>query len=182
MGWFLSNKDFEKKDERKLEELFKEASRYGAVLALLHFDAHGKEADAVKDSLVDFLGRMTKEPGVLYCKGEIDDVVGSAEEGFSSTAEVKVLAENFAVMLSLAMRYGPVAVEIMEPREIKMGIQEMQDVLLSASAISKEYAAYVVQKVWGPEELEKYKERLQKQVEEGRKLREKAEHHQNEKK
>ncbi|HLC37974.1 MAG TPA: hypothetical protein VJI71_00810, partial [Candidatus Norongarragalinales archaeon] len=160
MAWFLSNKDFDQKDERKLESLFKEASKYGAILALMHFDGHGKEADAVKDSLVDFISRLTKEPGVLYCKGEIDDVVGSKEEGFSSAAEVKVLAENFAVMLSLTMRYGPVAVEVLEPSEIKLGVQEMQDVLLSSSAISKEYASYVVQKVWGPEELEKYKERL----------------------
>src|SRR3989344_2722117 len=71
MGWLMSNKDFESTDERKLEELFKEAVRYGAVLSLFHFDAHAKEPNAVKDSLVDFVSRMTKEEGVLYCKAEI---------------------------------------------------------------------------------------------------------------
>jgi hypothetical protein len=175
MGWFFSNKDFENADEKKLDGLFKEASRYGAILALLHFDAHGKESNVVKDSLVDFVSRLTKEKGVLYCKGEIDEVLDNGDGSFSSTAEVRVLTESFAKMLEVSMRYGPLAIEIIEPTEVKLNIQEMQDVLLSASALSKEYASYVVQKVWGPEELEKYKERLQKQTEEGRKKREEAE-------
>src|SRR3989344_6539679 len=175
MGWFFSNKDFENADEKKLEGLFREAARYGAVLAILHFDAHGKESNAVKDSLVDFVSRLTKEKGVLYCKGEIDEVLDNGDGTFSTTAEVKILTENFPKMLEVSMRYGPAAIEILEPSEIKLNVQEMQDVLLSASSLSKEYASYVVQKVWGPEELEKYKERVQKQVEEGKRLREKAE-------
>ena len=175
MSWLMSNKDFESKDERKLEELFKEAVRYGAVLSLFHFDAPSKEPNAVKDSLVDFVSRMTKEEGVLYCKGEIAEVIGSEAEGFSSTAEVKLLAEDFPATLRLSMRYGPVAVEILEPSGLKLTVGEMQDLLLSASEISKQYAAYVVEKIWGPEELEKYKARMATHMEEGKKLREKAE-------
>ncbi|MEM4255396.1 MAG: hypothetical protein QXR53_03645 [Candidatus Norongarragalinales archaeon] len=175
MGWLVSKKDFEVEDERKLEPLFKEAVEYGAVLSVLHFDAHAKESNAVKDSLVDFLSRLTKEEGVLYCKGEIEETVGSEQEGFSSTAEVKILTDSFPTLLRISMRYGPVALEILEPREIKMNVPEMQDLLLSASEISKQYASYVVEKIWGKEELEKYRERVMRQLEEGRKLREKAE-------
>lgn len=175
MSWFISKKEFENEDERKLEKLFKEAIGYGAVMALMHFDVHGKEKEPVKDSLVDFLSRLTKEEGVLYCKGEIDEVVGSEEEGYSSNAEVKLLTNNFSTMLLVSMRYGPIAVEILEPAEIKFNIQEMQDLLLTGSEISKQYASFVVEKVWGPEQLEKYRERVTKQMQEGRKLREKAE-------
>ncbi|HLD62974.1 MAG TPA: hypothetical protein VI875_03840 [Candidatus Norongarragalinales archaeon] len=175
MGWLISKKDFEGNDERKLEPLFKEAVGYGAVLSIMHFDAHSKEANAVKDSLVDFLARLTKEEGVLYCRGEIEEVVGSESEGFSSNAEVKILTDSFPTLLRLTMRYGPVALEILEPRELKLDIPSMQDLLLSASEISKQYASYVVEKVWGKEELEKYRERITRQMQEGRKLREKAE-------
>jgi len=175
MGWLISKKDFEGSDERKFEPLFKEAIGYGAVLSTLHFDAHAKEANAVKDSLVDFLARLTKEEGVLYCKGEIEEVMESEQGGFSSNAEVKILTDSFPTLLRITMRYGPVALEIIEPREIKLDIPGMQDLLLSASEISKQYAAYVVEKIWGKEELEKYRERVTKQIEEGRKLREKAE-------
>ncbi|MFH1056944.1 MAG: hypothetical protein V1717_04080 [Candidatus Micrarchaeota archaeon] len=175
MGWFLSKKDFENDDERKLEPMFKEAIGFGAVRVVFHFDAHGKEENTVKDSLVDFVSRLTKEEGVLYCKGEIDEVVGSESEGFSSNAEVKLLTDSFSTLLRMALRYGPVGVEIIQPTELKLNTQEMQDLLLSASEISKQYAAYVVEKVWGKEELEKYKERIAKQLEEARKLREKAE-------
>jgi len=175
LGWFFSKKDFEESDERKLEPLFKEAVGYGAVLGIFHFDAHGKEANVVRDSLLDFVARLAKEEGVLYCKGEIDEVVGSESEGFSSNAEVKLLTDGLSTTLRLAMRYGPVAIEILEPSEVKLNVQEMQDLLLSASEISKQYAAFVVEKVWGKEELEKYKERVSKQLGEARKLREEAE-------
>ncbi len=175
MGWLISKKDFEGNDERKLEPLFKEAVGYGAVHAIMHFDAHSKEANAVKDSLVDFLSRLTKEEGVLYCKGEIEEVVGSESEGFSSAAEVKILTDSFPTLLRISMRYGPVALEIMEPKELKLTVLEMQDLLLSASEISKQYASYVVEKIWGKEELDKYRERVMKQMEEGRRLRENAE-------
>ena len=175
-NWFnFSNKEFENADERKLESLFKEAGRYGAVLSLMHFDAHGKESQKVKDSLVDFLSRLAKEQGVLYCKGEIEDVLDDGQGNFSSNAEVKILCENFPKTLEISMRYGPVAIEVLEPGEIKLSIQEMQDVLLRASALSKEYASFVVNKIWGPEELERFKERTQKQIEEARKRREQAE-------
>lgn len=175
MAWFMPKKDFENTDERKLESMFDEAVGYGAILVTMHFDVHSKDANAVKDSLVEFLSRLAQEQGVLYSKGEIDEVIGSEEEGFSSNAEVKVLADNFGTMLVLAMRYGPIAIEINKPTEIKLGAQEMQDLLLIGSEISKQYASYVVQKVWGEEELEKYRDRVTKQLQEGRKMREKAE-------
>ena len=174
-NWFFSNKDFSDKDERKLEELIKEAVKYGAVHSTFHFDVHGKEAQAVKDTLVDVLARLTNEEGILYAKGEVEEPIGSEAEGYTSTAEAKVLTENFALTLKISMRYGPAAVEIIEPHSLKLGVQEMQDLLLSASEISKQYASYVVEKLWGKEELEKYKERVEKQIEQGRKLREKAE-------
>ncbi len=174
-AWFPPKKDFESGDERKLESLFNEAVSYGAVLAIMHFDVHGKEKEAVRDSLVEFLSRLSKEQGVLYSKVEIDEAIGGEEEGFSTNAEVKILADNFGTMLLLSMRYGPVAVEIVKPTEIKLGAQEMQDLLLVGSEVSKQYAAYVVQKVWGAEELEKYRDRVTRQLQEGRKLREKAE-------
>ena len=176
MAWsFFGNKDFENVDEKKLEGMIAEASRYGAVYAVLHFDAHGKESESVKNSLVDFLSRLTKEKGVLYCKGEIDEVLDDGKGSFSATAEVKILAENVSKMLDVCMRYGPVAIEILEPKEIKLKALDLQDLLLMASAVSKEYASYIVQKVWGPEELEKYKLRVQQQVEQGKKLVDNAE-------
>lgn len=175
MSWFISKKEFENEDQHKLEKLIKEAVGYGAILALMHFDVHGKEKEPIKDTLVDLVSRLAKEEGVLYCKGEIDEVVGSEEEGYSSNAEVKVLTDNFSTMLLLSMRYGPIAAEILEPTEIKLNTQEMQDLLLTGSEISKQYASFVVEKVWGPEQLEKYRERVTKQMQEGRKLREKAE-------
>ncbi len=79
--------------ERELDELFDKATKRGAVLATLHFDSHGKDAEAVRSSLVEFVARLTKEKGVLYCKGKVEAAV---ETGglYSSCAEVTMLTDK----------------------------------------------------------------------------------------
>lgn len=88
-----------KYSQKELERLIEETTRYGAVYAYLHFDAHGKDEDTVKHSLVDLVDRITKEQGVLYCVGEVLEPYrrggalkpeGNANAGEKETGKVKL--------------------------------------------------------------------------------------------
>ncbi len=159
--------------EGELDELFDKASKEGAVLALVHFDAHGPDEKTVRDLLVDIVSRLTKEQGVLYCKGEIEESI-STQELYSSCAEAKIMTESFQDLLNLSLKYTPIAVEILKPREIRLTLEEAQSCLLDASQTSQDYTNYVLQKVLPPEELAKFNEKLKRHAEIGAKLVEKA--------
>ncbi len=159
--------------EAELDALFEKAAKEGAVLALLHFDAHGPDEKTVRDLLVDSVSRLTKEPGVIYCKGEIEESIQS-QELYSSCAEVKVMAESFQDILNVCLKYTPIAAEILKPNEIRLSLEEAQSCLLDASQTSQDYTNYVLQKVLPPEELQKFNEKLKRHAEIGAKLVEKA--------
>ncbi|MFA6048778.1 MAG: hypothetical protein WC792_02420 [Candidatus Micrarchaeia archaeon] len=165
--------DTKEYSESELDALFDKAAKEGAVLALLHFDAHGADEKTVRDLLVDLVSRLTKERGVLYCKGEIEESIAT-EKLYSSCAEVKMMAETFQDLLNLSLRYTPIAIEILKPREIRLSLEDAQSCLLDAAQTSQDYTNYVLQKVLPPEELAKFNDKLKRHAEIGAKLVEKA--------
>ena len=161
-------------DEKKLEDLFKQAAQRGAVLALYHFDAHGKDQETVKNTLIEFVSRLSNEPGVLYCKGEIEAAI-EREGMFSCASEVKILGENLNVLFNLALRYGPIAIEVLAPNEMRLDVQEIQNLLLDASQTSQDYANYILEKLVKPEDREMLQQKIQRRAELGKQLKEKHE-------
>jgi hypothetical protein len=174
MGFF-NKEDYEGKGERKLDELFDQACRQGAVLAVFHFDAHGQDAEKVKTTLVEFASRISKESGLVYCKGEIDTNVLEKDGMFSTTAEVKLLAESLRILLDLSLKYGPVAIEILKPNEVRLTIDEVQNLLVDASLIAQEYASFIIQHSLKGQDLEDYKKRLERRSELGKELMQESE-------
>jgi hypothetical protein len=168
----------EKYSEKDLEELFEEAAKRGAVLAILHFAVQGPNKEAVKNALVDFTAKLTVEKGVLYCRGEIEEAIETAiekENVYSTFSEVKILAEKFEVLLKIALKYGPGAVEILKPRKIVLETDEAQALLLDASEAIQEYARFVMEKIMGKEEFTRFAEHLKKRQESGKKMLEESE-------
>ncbi len=166
---YFNKKEYEHATERDLDELFKEAARRGAVLAVMHFDAHGRTPEFAKNFLVEFISRLTKEPGVLYCKGEIEAALES-EGVYSTCSEVRVLVERLSVLFDVAMRYGPIAVEIVEPQEFKLDLQETQNLILDVSKMSMDYSRYILEKTMKPEEAAFLREKALRRAEFGRQL------------
>ena len=164
---------FRETPEDKLEKLFDEACKQGAVLVLLHFDAHGKEQKAVADALVEFTGRLTKEEGVLYCKGEVDEPIEN-NGLWSSNAEVRMLASGLPALIYLCFRYGPIGVEVEKPGKLELSANDIQGVLLDASKISNDYSRYIFEQVLPPEKQKELMKHFDERAEKGRKLRENA--------
>lgn len=159
--------------ERELEELIDKATKEGAVYAILHFDAHGKDKEAVKHSLVDFVGRLTKEPGVIYCKGNIEESI-EYHELYSSYTEVEIIVDSFSTLVRIAVKYGPIAVEIEKPDEIKLTIEEAQGLVLDVSQAAQDYTTFILKKTLKPEERKNIELQLKRRAEIGKMLKEKA--------
>ena len=170
----------QKYSEKDLKALIEETTRHGAIHAMMYFDAHGKDADAVKGSLVEFVSALTGEKGVIYCKGEVLEPFArplpvakegeKPEEGFTTSAQVEILTDSFNKMLDVCLRYGPVGVEVLDPQEVKLSLEDVHALLLDASTHSQEYTAYIVKNVLKGDELERFRARLKDRSEMGKKL------------
>jgi len=164
----------EKPSQKDVEKLMDDATKVGAVKAVLYFDAQGTDKEALQNSLVDFIGRLTKEKGVLYCSGEIAGAVEADDKGnYSTYSEVQILTKNFSVLHNIALTYGPVSIEIAKPAEIKLNLDEAQAVLLDASQSSQDFVNYIMDKTLKPEDKAKHAEQLKRRAELGKELREK---------
>lgn len=172
--WFTKKKEefSEVKTEADLDRLFEEASKAGAVLASMHFDAHSAKKEICTTSLVEFISRLSKEEGVLYCKGEIEEPIERGGE-YSTSAEVKLMTVSFHILHFLCLRYSPIGVEVILPEKISMKLDEAHALLLDASQVSHEFSEFILSKSMSAEEKKLFDERMKWRAEVGKKLMEK---------
>lgn len=171
---FDKNVFTEKKNitEKDLEALFDEATKRGAVLAHLFFDAHGPTEESVRNSLVDLVSRISQEKGVLYCRGEVEKAV--EKDGLlSSFTEVKILCDHFITLVNVALKYGPVASDLVKPKEVRLELDEAQRLLLDISQASQDYTTYILSNVLPESERVQLQEQVKRRAEFGKELREK---------
>ncbi len=137
--------------KKSLEEIVREKVSEGGIHATLYFDVHGNSVEALRNIMVDFVGRLSKERGVVFAIGEIEKPI---EDGdlHSTYGEVRVLTEDFAGMVNVCINYGPVGVEILDPLGVKLTAGEAQTVLLNVSTASQNFTKLLMEKVLSPQE------------------------------
>ncbi|MBM3229324.1 hypothetical protein FJZ26_02735 [Candidatus Parvarchaeota archaeon] len=144
----------------------------GGVYALLYFDMYSNDQAQLQNALVGFIAKLNGAHGVKYVYGEVDKPV-QAEQLWSTTAEVKVLAVDFRSLAQLCSLYGPLGIEILKPNEINLRLSEAQSMLLDVSTMLKEMNAQLVNKVLDEKQRAEYEKRMAQRAALGKQLMEK---------
>ena len=161
--------------QKSVDQITDNAISDGGYLALVYFDLHAKTADEVKNIMVGFIGKLTREKGVIYAVGEIDSPM--EKEGlFSTWAEVKLLASDFATLVRVAAQYSPIGVEILRPDKVELALGDAQGVLLDVSQTSQNFTRMIMERMLSKEEVESYRAKMSSRAELGKKLLEKSRH------
>jgi hypothetical protein len=155
--------------EKSVDDMTEDAIREGGFLTLLYFDLHGKSAESVKNVMVGFISKLTREKGVVYAVGEIDSPI---EKGgmFSTWAEVKLLASDFPTLVRIASQYSPIGIEILKPGKVEIPLGDAQGLLLDISQTSQNFTRYIMDKVLPADEKEDFSRKMEQREELGRKL------------
>lgn len=159
--------------ENDIEKLIEETTKHGAIYCDMYFDAHGENEKDVQAGLVEFITRLTAEKGVIYCKGQVLEAFSRPVNGttiYSTSANVKLLCDNFNKLHDLCLRYSPVGLDIVMPRTIKLTLEEAHSLLLDASTSTTEYSRLILQRISKPEDLTKSEESFRRRAEIGKKL------------
>ena len=159
--------------KKSVSEITDEAIANGAFLTLLYFDLHAKSAEETKNLMVGFLARLAKEKGVIYALGEIDQPI---ERGgvWSTWAEVKLLAQDFATLVRLASQYSPIGVEILRPGKVELQLADAQAILLDVSQTSQNFTRLIMERVLSEEEKAEFTKKMEARAELGAKLLQKG--------
>jgi len=159
--------------EKSIDELTDEAIENGGYLCRVYFDLHAKSADEVRNLMVGFISRLTKETGVIYAVGEIDSPL--ERDGVHSTwAEVKLLAQDFPTLVRIAAQYSPIGIEIARPGRVSLSLGDAQGILLDVSQASQNFTRTIMERVLSKEEREEYAKKMLSRAELGKKLLEKG--------
>lgn len=155
--------------ERDIEKLIEKTVKDGGVLALLYFDLHGNQKEALQNLGVGFVQKLLQEPGVLYAQGEIDEPMESGGL-FSTSIEVKVLTANIPTLARLCGSYSPFSIEILKPGEFVLSVADLHEILMFFGATTHDYRKYITERVATPEERERYKRTIEQRIKMGEKL------------
>jgi len=144
----------------------------GGVYAALYFDIHTKSKEKAQEIGAGFVETLLKEPGAVYAIGEIDEPIQN-DDLFSTTVEIKFLAQSFPHLVNIVAIHSPFSVEIIAPDELHLSLDQAHTMLANISTTTSDYKKYIIERVTSPEDMEKYKKILEQKAELGKKLLEK---------
>ncbi len=125
----------------------------GAVLGKIYLGVQGNDMDAAKDALEKTVHeRLMSENHIKVTEIKMYDIIKDGkEDNFSGVSEIELLADEYRWFINTVLRYGPSAVEILEPAEIKLNAEQMHSIVADAADFSHIYSQQMIQMLKDPE-------------------------------
>ncbi|NOX71991.1 MAG: hypothetical protein GXO64_04850 [Candidatus Micrarchaeota archaeon] len=129
--------------KEKVEKRMKE----GWIKTWMMIEVMAISPEAAKSALEGHVEKMKNEEGTLLYKkqyGEVKKVekpLPNVAEGYSYVVEFEYLVSDYDRLMTIVMNYGPSSVEILEPSEIRMTLDQAQGALNSVSAMMHKFAS-----------------------------------------
>jgi hypothetical protein len=118
----------------------------GSILARLFIEVQGNDKDACQKALErTIFDSLSAEQSVDMLNVKFFELTKDDEKGFfSGVVEVRLLFRDFRWFVNVVMRYGPSAMEIIEPHEVRMGLDQMQSILADVSEMSQTFTSQIL--------------------------------------
>jgi hypothetical protein len=159
-----------------VKKITEKTIKEGGVLATLYFDIHAKTKEDVQKLGAGFLEHFIKTPGVVYAVGEINEPIENEEgKNVSSSIEVKILTRNFLTLANICLEHSPFSVEINQPDNIVLPLNQAIELLGQLSVTTAEYKKNFLMRLATPQELAELQKQLALRAEMGKRLLEKGE-------
>lgn len=129
------------------ESEVREKLRNGWIKSRIYLEVMATDKKLTEDSLKDHIKRMkdVKDAAILNEKyeetQEIKDPPREIKQAFSQVAQLELLAKDVDVLLYIVILYAPSAIEILEPADLKVGIEQVQTIMNSVADLVHRFAA-----------------------------------------
>ena len=99
------------------------------------------------EAMQEHIKKLDNDSRIKVYKKQLSDIkkiekpLKGVKEGFSLTADIELVVQNFDNIVQIVLEYGPSSIEVLDPKNIKMGMGEAQGVLNSISQMMHRFAA-----------------------------------------
>lgn len=134
--------------EKKFNEDVDVAERVkeGSVLTTLYLEVQGNDEKAAKEAIEKTVfEKMAVDKYLTLLEAKMFEIKKDEEAGsYSGVAEVKLLTPDFRWFINAIMRYGPSAIEIIEPEKYTLSPDEMHSLVADVSEIVHAYTTQIM--------------------------------------
>lgn len=125
----------EKSDKEKQQKI-KEKLSQGYIRCHFIFEIVGKPAEYIEQIMDLLLKQLEKEPNILLISRSLNKSANykDSEDLFTTFSETEILIESFKRLVQIIFDYMPSSIEIFEPEEIRMKIQDLNLLVNELSA------------------------------------------------
>ena len=119
----------------------------GWIEAWFGIEAMAVKEDIVKQSLEAHINKLSSTPDVLVYEtkfGEVQKVdkpLKNWEVGYSQIVELKLFVKNLLTLIKVIMLYGPSSIEILGPKDLKITIEETQNISNVIATLVQQFAS-----------------------------------------
>jgi hypothetical protein len=134
----------------------------GGVLAKIYLEVQGTDLEAAKLALENTVQtRLTKEETLTVLQIQMYDILkDETAEFFSGVAEIELIADDFRSFIKTILSYGPAAVEIVEPTEVKLTADMMHAVVADIADFTHLYSQHIINMLKDPERKALYEKMM----------------------
>lgn len=117
------------------------------VIALSLTEVVAVRQDVATSALQKLLEQIKAEKGIAVAKEKMEAPVKlenppkHVPEAYSQIMELELEFENFKRVFEYVMKYGPSALEIMEPKEMRVNLNEAQELVNRLATFMHRFAA-----------------------------------------
>jgi hypothetical protein len=118
----------------------------GCLHARMFLEVQGNDKEACKNALErTVFDSLVAEENVTVLNVKFYELQKDAkDEFFSGVVEIDLLFRDFRWFVNVTMRYGPSAIEIIEPHHVKINLDEMQSILADVSELSQTFSSQIL--------------------------------------
>lgn len=131
----------------ELKDEIKKKRKDDWIEAWFAIEALAVSEDVVKASLEKHIEKLSKAKDAFVYEKKFSDIkevekpLKNVEKGFSQIVEIKLFVKNLFSMISIVMLYGPSSIEILGPKDMKISIEEMQNIVNTLAGVVHQFAS-----------------------------------------
>lgn len=130
-----------------LDEEIKEKVGKGWLHAKLFFEILGANEEVVKKSLAGHVEKLKRMDNIKFVSQKMSEVErvenlkGTDASGYSQIADVELLVNSLEELMLMVIFFGPSSVEILAPKEVRVGMESAQAMANAVAEMMHRYAA-----------------------------------------
>lgn len=133
------------------KEEIKELEEKGWIKTWMAFEVQGISKEVVESAIKQHIDKIKNEKNTNVFKEDFKKVIKikappqfkqkKINNLYSKIVEITLLTQDFETLVNIVINFGPSAVEVLSPKEIKLTMRDLQNVLNSVTDMMHKFAA-----------------------------------------